>query len=215
MTDIPRAKPRAAPREEPEMRDVPREPAADWREQAIRMSEGAAKQIAVREHSRNPAFPNNFLDMSDAGFPADIIVKGFQIPRAGLPQEMAQYRTVIDYQWLHVPWEWISVNDGMDGKARIPNARKVPLGDGQFVAALGNDYLMFANRWQYENRRKENRETRNRVAEIKIEDRVEEVESGHRRAVSMEKHSSVSLEEMLEMEKRAGDEPSIVGRIDT
>jgi len=212
MSDIPSVKPQKRQPTEPP--GNPQGP-TDWKRQAVRMSENAGRQLRYKERSRNPMFPNNFLDMSDAGFPADIIVKGFQIPRPGIPQEMAQYRDAVNYQWLHVPWEWISSNDGGDGKARVPNARKVALGDGQYVAAVGEDYLMFANRRQYEDRRKENRETRNQVAEVKVADRIEELEDGHQRAVSMEKHSSVSFEEMLQIEKEAGDEPSIKGeRID-
>jgi len=213
MVDIPRVKPKA-PDVKVELHDIPHDGPADWKEQAVQMSIAAGEQIMQRERARNPMFPNNFLDMSDAGFPADIIVKGVQIPRAGIPLEMAQYRTVVNYQWLHVPWDWISRNDGQDGKARVPNARKVAIGDGQFVAAVGEDYLMFANRRQYEDRRRENRETRNQVAEVKTADRVEELEAGHRRAVSQEKFSSISLEQMIEIEKQAGDEPSVVGRID-
>jgi len=185
-----------------------------WKEEAVHLSEEAARQLRYREEGRNPALPNNFLDVSNAGFPTDIIVKAVQIPRPGFPQEMIQYRDIVNYQWLHVPWGWISGNGGLDGKAYVPNAHKTALGDGQFVAVIGSDYLMFANRRRYEDRRRENRENRNQVAQVKVTDHIEQLGKNHRRAVSMEQHSGVSLEEMLEIEKQAGDEPSVIGRID-
>ena len=176
----------------------------DWRTALVSAARSAGERVTARERAKNPAIPNNFLDVSDAGFPADIIVKGVQMPATGVPAEMAQYRGMIESQWLHVPWSAISSNGGLDGKAFVPGATKHDLGGGHFVAALSGYYLMYADREQYEKRRALNSERANasRAYKLQIE---EEADIGVRKS-HRDGGESMSLEELLDFEKRIGEE---------
>lgn len=177
---------------------------SDWRTELVVAAQSAGARVTARQRAKNPAIPNDFLDMSDAGFPADIIVKGVQIPTAGVPGEMAQYRDMIERQWLHVPWSAISSNGGLDGKAFVPGASKHDLGGGHFVASYSGYYLMFADRKQYEQRRAHNSERANesRAYKLQVE---EETDIGVRRA-HRDGGAPMSVEELLEFEKSIGEE---------
>jgi len=181
----------------------------DWRDGMVNAARAAASRVSVRERAKNPAIPHNFLDVSEAGFPADIIVKAVQIPRAGDPAEMAQYRDMLDREWLHVPWNAISTNAGLDGKAFVAGAYKVDLGGGVFVAALAGHYLMFADRHQYEQRRAHIRQQANESRAYKLNN---EQETDH--GVRKSRHDGsapMTVEELLEFERRIGDEPPVRG----
>lgn len=197
--------------------DIPRvrpvEVQGDWRSDMVAAATQAGTQLATRERGRNPAIPDNFLDVSDAGFPSDIIVKAVQIPRQAVPQEMGQYRDMINRQWLHVPWSAISSAGGADGKANVPGAVMVDLGGGNLVASLAGHYLMFANRKQYEDRRALNVSRASESLAFKLQ-QEEEVDHGVRRTTD-KAAGQLSIEDLLEYEKSIGSEPSVVGRIDS
>lgn len=169
----------------------------------------ASVRLSARSVSHNPMIPDNFLDVSAAGFPADLIVQGVQIPRQGSPAEMSQYRNMIELQWLHVPWSAISTNGGNDGKAHVPGATKVDLGGGQFVASLAGHYLMYADRKQYEQRRARNIERASQSLQYKTEFE-EEVDGGVRKG-HMSESGTMSLDELLEYEKKLGPEAPRMG----
>lgn len=190
---------------------VPQDTGADWRTAMVAQSEKAAAQLATRDRHRNPLIPDNFLDVSGAGFPADLDVRGVQIPRAGNPAEMMQYRSMLELQWLHVPWDAISTNGGRDGKANVPGATPHDLGGGHLVAAVAGNFLMFANRKQYEDRRARNLERANRSIDKKRH--LEEKVGGGAKMFATGEDSSgpKTLEELLEYDKRLGEEPAIKG----
>ncbi len=177
----------------------------DWKAQMMSVADASAHRLAERRRARNPMIPDNFLDFSDAGFPSDLIVKGVQIPRPGVPQEMANYQTMLNLDWQHVKWEWISKNGGMDGKAVIPAARQERLGsDGQGVAVVGTLYLMFANRAHYEERRSDNREIQNSKLLEKVADREEQTKLGPKgttRQTTSDRHELISFDDVMEIEK--------------
>lgn len=191
---------------------VPQNTGGDWRDEMVERAQRSAAQLATRERHRNPLIPDNFLDVSNAGFPADMDVRGVQIPRQGNPAEMMQYRSMLDLQWQHVPWHYISLNGGADGKANIPGAVPHDLGGGNLVAALGGNYLMFADRKQYENRRARNLQQANRSIDSK--QHLEEKVDGGARIFSTGEASSgpKTIEELLDYDKRLGEEPAIKGK---
>lgn len=182
---------------------------SDWRTALVSAARDAGSRVTSRERSKNPTMPNDFLDMEDAGFPADIIVKGVQIPSAGIPAEMAQYRDMIERQWLHVPWSAISSNGGLDGKAFVPGATKYDLGQGHHVASLSGYFLMFADRKQYQDRRARNIERANesRAYKFQVE---EEADIGVRRT-HRDGGDPMTLEELMEFDKRIGEEAARKG----
>lgn len=181
----------------------------DWRSALVTAARSAGERVTARDRYKNPAIPHDFLDVSDAGFPADIIVKGVQIPSAGVPAEMAQYRAMREAQWLHVPWSAISANGGADGKAFVPGATKHDLGGGHLVVELSGYYLMYADRTQYQERRARNTERANesRAYKLQVE---EEADIGVRKS-HRDGGDTMSLEELLEFEKRIGEEPPSKG----
>lgn len=181
----------------------------DWRQALVTAARSAGARISARDRAKNPAIPNDFLDVSDAGFPSDIIVKGVQIPSAGVPAEMAQYRGMIEAQWLHVPWSAISSNGGADGKAFVPGASKHDLGGGHLVVTLSGYYLMYADRRQYEQRRAQISERANesRAYKLQVE---EEADIGVRKS-HRDGGEPMTLEELVEFEKRIGEEPPAKG----
>lgn len=186
----------------------------DWRTSMVAAAQEAGSRLTSRERHKNPAIPNDFLDMSDAGFPADVVVKGIPIPTPGIPAEMAQYRNMRESQWLHVPWSFISSNGGADGKAYVPGASKHDLGQGDFVATLSGYFLMFADRHQYNKRRARNSERANESRSVKFENE-EEADIGVRR-MHRDGGAAMTIEELLEFDKRIGDEPERKGiRLDS
>jgi hypothetical protein len=213
LPPVKRAKPAdAPPPQAPQVATT--EPGADWREAMMASARAAASRVAIKERARNPMIPDNFLDVSDSGFPADITVLGVQIPRPGVPQEMAQYRDMINLQWLHVPWSFISKNGGEDGKAHVPGVAKYDLGGGEFVAVLAGNFLMYANREQYQQRRVRNANKADESLQYKVQNRLEEAtEDGKRRNLRVESSDPgpMSLEGLLEYEQRIGDEAPIEG----
>lgn len=181
----------------------------DWRTALVSAARDAGSRVSTRERHKNPTMPHDFLDMSEAGFPADLVVKGVQIPSPGIPAEMSQYRGMIESQWLHVPWSAISSNGGLDGKAYVPGATKHDLGGGHFVVTLSGYYLMFADRKQYHDRRARNTERANESRAYKLE-AEEKSDIGVRKA-HRDGGEPMSLDELLEFEKRIGDEPPRMG----
>jgi hypothetical protein len=185
----------------------------DWRAKLVETASSAGSRLETRERSRNPMIPDNFMDLSDAGFPADLIVSPVQIPRQDVPAEMAQYRDMLNLQWLHLPWSAISANGGLDGKASVPGAVRIDLG-GSFVVALAGHYLMYANRHQYEARRDRNVRRYQESVTTKMESRTEALE-GQGRKGSLRFDSTdtgpMTVEELFEYEKSIGDEASIKG----
>lgn len=146
---------------------------SDWRVDMLKAATAAGARVTASDRSRNPLIPNNFFDLSGAGFPSDVQVMMVPIPAKGSPAQMGQYHNVTAVLgWSHVRWGWISENGGLDGKASVPGASAVDLGNGELVASLSGYYLMFADRKQYEARRAQNLERANR----KVEERVAAVE---------------------------------------
>ncbi len=198
----------------PVPRVEPVAPGADWRDALVEQANKAVSSFRARDRTRNPMVPDNFLDVSNAGFPADIKVLAVQIPRLGVPAEMAQYRDMLNLQWLHMPWNAISMNGGEDGKASVPGAQRIDLGDGQYVAAIANNYLMFSNRKQYDDRRLANTRRSGESLKYKIESRTEEGEEGGKRRnlrVDSTNTGPMTLDQLLAYEQEIGEEPSIKG----
>lgn len=185
---------------------------SDWRQNMVAQAGRAGAMLSAKQQSRNPLIPDNFLDVSDAGFPADLTVVGVQIPRAGSPAEMAQYRNLVNYGWLHVPWDAISANGGNDGKANVPAAQKMDLGSGEFVATLAGHYLMFADTKLYQERRARNVARENQKLVYKTEEMEEKSDSGRMFSHS-DSSGPMSLEDLLEYEAKLGDEPEIKGEV--
>lgn len=186
---------------------------ADWRSEMLKAASDASDSLQYYERGRNPALPNNFLDVSGAGFPADLIVIALQIPRQGVPQEMAQYRQVTqELKWLHVPWDYISQNGGADGKPNPPSAVRIDLGTGQAVAGLPGHYLLFASRKQYEDRRTKNIVQASERLAFKAH-KEEEFDNGVRRSHLEDSKGPLTIDDLIEFEKEVGSEPSIIGRI--
>lgn len=186
----------------------------DWRSRLVDTATSAGSRVEARERARNPMVPDNFLDLSDAGFPADIIVLPVQIPRQSEPAEMAQYRDILNMQWLHVPWGVISSNGGQDGKAHVPGAVRIDLGGSQFVAGLSGHYLMYANRHQYEQRRNRNLRRYQESVQYKMESRVEELKDASSKTnlrIDATNTGPMTIEELFEYEKSIGDEAPIKG----
>ena len=191
----------------------------DWREALVKTAVDAGSRLEVRERAKNPMIPDNFLDFSDSGFPADLVVLPIQVPRQGIPEEMAQYRDMLNMQWLHVPWSAISSNGGQDGKAYVPGAVRLDLGGGNFVASVANQYLMYASREQYMSRRSRNTARSVEALQLKMEERTEDASQRYGQRGNLRFDSTntgpMTVEEMFEYEKSIGDEPSIKGtRID-
>lgn len=188
--------------------------AEDWRDNLVKTATSAGSRLEARERASNPMIPDNFLDLSDAGFPADLVVLPVPIPRQSEPLEMAQYRDLLNMQWLHVPWNVISSNGGHDGKAHVPGAVRIDLGGGQFVAGLGGHYLMYANRRQYEDRRARNTRRSQEAVQYKMESRIEDLKDAASRTslrVDATNTGPMSIEELFEYEKSIGDEAPIKG----
>ncbi len=204
--DIPTLKRAEAPQQ-------PAEAVSDWRKQLVTQAKGTASALRTRERTRNPMIPDNFLDLHDAGFPADLVVLPVQIPRPAVPGEMAQYRDMLNYQWLHVPWNVISKNGGEDGKANVPGATPHDMGGGHFVAVLAGHYLMFASREQYEARRASNTLKAGESLQYKM-DHLEEQNKASMRSTMRHETDHVgpmTLEQLLEYEQVIGDEAALKG----
>lgn len=178
---------------------------SDWRDSLVARAKQVVSHLATREKAKNPMIPDNFLDFSEAGFPANLVVIPVQIPRQGNPAEMAQYQDRLNRQWLHLPWSVISKNGGLDGKANVPGAYKQDLGNGQFVAAVAGNYLMYADKEQFENRRKANIDK----AADGLRYKTESTEGGVRR--DFQEGGTMSIEELFEYEKQIGAEAPIEG----
>lgn len=187
------------------------EPGTDWRDAMVSMARSTAFGGQTRDRVKNPMVPDNFLDVSEVGFPSDIIVLPVGIPRPGIPSEMDQYRRLINYQWLHVPWDFISKNGGEDGKAFVPGAEKYDLGGGQFVAVLAGHFLMFASREQYKRRRAANVEKSTKALEHKMDELQEKTKQGGKIWSESAQSGQMTLDELLEYEKRIGDEAALEG----
>ena len=185
---------------------------SDWRQGMVAQAGRAGAMLAAKEGSRNPLIPDNFLDVSNAGFPADLTIVAVQIPRQASPAEMAQYRNLVNYGWLHVPWDAISANGGNDGKANVPGAQKVDLGGGNFVATLAGHYLMFADKKQYEERRARNVARASQNLQYKTEELEETSEHGRMYSRS-DSSGPMSLEELVDYEEKLGDEPEVKGEV--
>ena len=198
MSDLPKAGSRQA---------APTRAEGDWRETLVRTAQRAGGQVQVRERARNPMLPDNFMDLSEAGFPADISVVPVQIPRQAVPAEMAQYRDLVNRQWLHLPWDVISSNGGMDGKANLPGAMPLDMGGGHLVATLAGHYLMYADKAQYHSRRAENRKRSTESVQYKMEPREE---GEHRRDAT--NTGPMSIEELFEYERSIGEEAALKGQ---
>lgn len=179
----------------------------DWRKSLVEKATSAGEALSVKERVRNPMVPNNMFDFSAAGFPADIQVLPIQIPRPGDPAEMAQYKDMLYRTWQHLPYDVISTNGGLDGKAVVPGCEARDMGGGRLVAVLGEHYLMYANRHQHVQRRKENTEAGAERVRYKMETRAEE--DGLRREGT--DTGPMSIEELFEYEKSIGDEAPIKG----
>lgn len=179
--------------------------AEDWRSAMVAKAQSAASHLSTRERARNPMVPDNFLDFSGAGFPADLVVIPVQIPRQNVPAEMAQYREVLNRQWLHVPWSVISKNGGADGKANVPGASKYDLGGGEFVAVVAGNYLMYADKSQNKQRRQSNldRATQN------LQYKTQNSEDGRIR--DFNEAGTMTVEELFEYEKQIGSEAPLEG----
>lgn len=172
-----------------------------WQEEMRNLAKRQVEQAHIRERHRNPMIPDDFLDTRDSGLPSDMMVKGVQIPRPGLPAEVAQYERFRLAGFQHVRWEWVSKNGGADGKANIPGAERVMLGnDGMPVAAIAGCFLMYIDRGYYEEKRSKNREDRNRILQTKVEERTEELEKGVNRSVHMDRVNIESFEHLQEVE---------------
>ena len=185
---------------------------SDWRQGMVAQAGRAGAMLAAKDHSRNPFIPDNFLDVSSAGFPADLTIVAVQIPRQSSPAEMGQYRNLVNFGWLHVPWDAISANGGNDGKANVPGAQKVDLGGGNFVATLAGHYLMFADKKQYEERRARNVARASQNLQYKTEELEETSEHGRMYSRS-DSSGPMSLEELLDYEEKLGDEPEVRGEV--
>jgi len=183
---------------------------SDWRAAMMAKASKASTMISTRERARNPLIPDNFLDLSGAGFPSDLIVLAVQIPRAQSPAEQQQYRNMTNAGWLHVPWNAISENGGADGKAVIPAADRHVLGRGEEVACLAGHYLMFANRQQYLERRARNVARTSEHLEYKMTEMEEKDDYGRKFSTS-DSSGPMTVDELLEYEKRLGDEPARKG----
>jgi hypothetical protein len=185
----------------------------DWRAKLVETASLAGSRIESRERARNPMIPDNFMDLSDSGFPADLIVICVQIPRQDVPAEMAQYRDLLNLQWLHLPFSAISMSGGQDGKADVPGAVRIDLGGGNFVAGLAGHYLMFANRHQYEERRARNVRRHQESAAAKMEAREELIEGMSKGKYRFDSTDTgpMTVEELFEYEKSIGDEAPIMG----
>lgn len=180
----------------------------------VAQAQATHQRAIARDRVKNPMMPDNYLDFSECGFPSDIHVVGIQIPRPGIPGEMMQYRDAVNLQWIHVPWDFISQNAGADGKAYVPGATRYELGGGHFVAVVANHYLMFASRQFYEERRARNISKAGESLQYKL-DHQEEVsrESGYPGTLRAENAQSgpMSLDDLLDYEKRIGDEAPLQG----
>ena len=187
------------------------EPGADWRDSMVSMARSTALGARSRDRVKNPMVPDNFLDVSEAGFPSDIVVLPVSIPRPGVPAEMDQYRRLINYQWLHVPWDFISKNGGEDGKAFVPGAERYDLGGGHFVAVLAGHYLMFASREQYQNRRTKNVQKSTEALQYKMDQLQEQTQQGGKIWSEASQSGQMTLDELLEYEKQIGDEAALTG----
>lgn len=187
----------------------------DWRDVLVKTATEAGSRLSTRERSKNPMIPDNFMDLSGSGLPSDIQVLSIPIPRHTSPSDMAQYQDMIQRQWLHLPWSVISKTGGQDGKAVIPGAAAHDLGNGQFVVTLAGNFLMFANRKQYEDRRKEHLKRYQDSVQYKLESRFDEDKDrlGDRggKRVDVTNTGPMTVDEMFEYEKRIGEEAPITG----
>lgn len=172
-----------------------------WQDEMRNLAQNQIRHAHIRERHRNPMIPDDFLDTRDSGLPSDMMVKGVQVPRQGIPAEVAQYERFRLSGFQHVRWDWVSKNGGADGKANIPGAERMMLGnDGMPVAAIGGCYLMYIDRGYYEEKRGINRERRNSILNAKTEKRTEEVEKGVSRSVHMDRVNIESFEHLQEVE---------------
>lgn len=176
-------------------------PSGGWQEEMRGLAKRQVEQAHIRERFRNPLIPDDFLDTRDSGLPSDMLVKGIQVPRPGMPAEVAQYERFRLAGFQHVRWDWISRNGGADGKANLPGAERVMLGnDGLPVAVVAGCYLMYIDRGYYEEKRGLNREKRNLETQTKVEQRTEELEKGVNRSVHMDRVNIESFEHLQEVE---------------
>lgn len=184
------------------MSDAQGVPNDDWRVEMLRTATQIGEALSVKDRARNPLVPNNFLDVSDAGFPSDIIVKPVLIPASGHVGQLQQYQEYRNLRWQHVKWSWISSNGGLDGKASVPGAEAKDLGGGELVATLSGYYLMYAYHDAYMGRRARNVAEANR----KLEKRMEEIDERHehnaRTSGSITAAQTLSVEDLLEYEAK-------------
>lgn len=176
---------------------------SDWRVDMLRSATAAGARVSASERARNPLIPNNFFDLSEAGFPSDVQVMMIPIPAKGSPAQMSQYHNATAVLgWSHVRWDWISENGGLDGKASVPGASAHDLGNGEYVASLSGYYLMFADKKQYEARRAQNLERANRRIEERVA-AVEEDKGGNSRTFGhIDDPQTLSVDDLLEYESR-------------
>lgn len=174
----------------------------DWRVEMLRTAAQVGEALSVKDRARNPLVPNNFLDVSDAGFPSDIIVKPVAIPAVGNVLQLQQYQEFRNKMWQHVKWSWISSNGGLDGKASIPGAEARDLGGGELVATLSGYYLMYADKKAYLRRRAENVEAANRRLEERVVGMEEKHERNARTFGSISEAQQLSVDELLEYEAK-------------
>lgn len=186
----------------------------DWRDVLVKSATEAGSRLTTKERSRNPMIPDNFMDLTGSGLPPDIQVLSIPIPRQSSVGDAAQYRDMIQRQWLHLPWDVMSKTGGQDGKAVIPGATAHDLGNGQLVVALTGNFLMYANRKQYEDRRTANLNRYQESIKYKTESRFEgDNRLGDRGGMRAEITNTgpMTVEELFDYEKRIGEEAPIEG----
>lgn len=186
----------------------------DWRDVLVKQASEAGSRLTTKERARNPMIPDNFMDLTGSGLPSDIQVLSIPIPRQSSVGDAAQYRDMIQRQWLHLPWDVMSKTGGQDGKAVIPGATAHDLGGGQLVVALTGNFLMYANRKQYEDRRKANLTRNQQALQYKTENQFEgDKRLGERGGMRAEITNTgpMTVEELFDYEKRIGEEAPIEG----
>ena len=176
---------------------------SDWRVDMLQQATASAGVLSAKDRQRNPLVPNNFFDLTDAGFPADVTVKMVPIPAQGSPNQMAQYHNMTAVlHWRHVKWGWISENGGLDGRANVPGAAKRDLGNGDEVATLSGYYLMFADRKSYEDRRAKNVERANQKLEYKATQQQEGHQHNARTFASSTEAETLTVDDLLAYEEK-------------
>ena len=174
--------------------------ADDWRVEMLRTATQAGVTLSARDRARNPLIPNNFLDVSDAGFPSDITIATVLIPASGNVAQLQQYQEFRHKHWRHVKMSWISNNGGRDGKAFVPGVEARDLGGGELVATLSGYYLMYASKEAYLSRRAQNVADANRRLESRVQEMEEKHEHNARTFGSISAPQQLTVDDMLEYE---------------